>query len=440
MSSLMETAAQKLYEWLEDSRLFGFLAPLQLRRNIEFCGMEVRQYYVDKLALLIKVVLGGLALLTLQGAALFLGREQITTLTRPAAGETAETESLWLASEGAGVSVEVHARELTWEEADESFQEMLASLKVSILGENTSSEQVTEDLVLPDSVAGYPFTLTWSNSDRNVISAEGTVNREDLRQNTAVELKLEADYGEWQWYYTFELTVTAPKTDASRQYLDEVEALLSESEEAGRGLDQWELPQELSGKVLQFYRETDYSNLIWIALLLVLLPLLLWVMKDRDLMEKRRKRRSGMRDAYPEFISTLSLYIAAGLNLQRALQECAADYQQGTEQGKTLREELADFIRKMRAGYSFYQALDAFADSCDEEHYRRLTGLLRQAEKNSMRGLVQLLEQEALTVQEEQRRNFRARGDQISDKLLGPMMLQLAIVMGLIMVPAFLSF
>ncbi len=437
---MINLAAQKLFEWLGNSRLFNLLAPVQLRRNIAFSGMEVRQYYVDKISLLMKVVMCGLALLALQGAALYLGREQITALTRPAAGEAAGTEELLLEAEGESFSVEVYARELSWEEADEIFQELLTLLEVSVLGDNAGTQQVTEDLVLPDSVEGYPFTLSWSSSDRTVISADGAVNRENLERDTLVELKLEADYGEWQWYYTFELTVLMPQTDAAQQYFRAVEALLEESEEESRNQDEWELPQELNGNVLRFYREADFGSLIWIALLLVLLPPLLWVLKDRDLMDQRRKRRDGMREAYPEFISTLSLYIAAGLNLQRALQECALDYQQPSGKGKPPGQELSDFTKRMRDGYSFYQALEAFADACDEEHYRRLAGLLRQAEKNSMRGLVQLLEQEALSVQEEQRRSFRAKGDQISDKLLGPMMLQLAIVMGLIMVPAFLSF
>ncbi|MCD8380587.1 MAG: type II secretion system F family protein [Lachnospiraceae bacterium] len=440
MSGLIERIAQKLYEQMEKSRIFGVLAPLGLRSSIEFGGMEVQQYYTGKISLLIRVLAAALLLFALQGMALYLEREQVTVFTRPAAGEAMETEEITLETEGAGITVEIYARELTWEEADESFQSLLSLLEESVLGDNTGAGQVTGDLVLPDSVEGYPFTLSWSSSDRSVISAEGTVNREDLAQDTAVELTLKADYGEWQWYYTFELTVMMAETDAFGQYLKDVEALLQESEEASRDQDQWELPLELNGTALRFYREKDYSNLIWIAILGVVLPPLLWVLKDRDLMDRRRKRREVMRDAYPEFISSLSLYIAAGLNLQRALCECASDYQRTPGRIRAPGQELSDLVKRMRGGYSFYQALESFADACDEEHYRKLAGLLRQAEKNSMRGLVQLLEQEALDVQEEQRRNFRMKGDQMSDQLLGPMMLQLAIVMGLIMIPAFMSF
>ncbi|MCD7806399.1 MAG: type II secretion system F family protein, partial [Lachnospiraceae bacterium] len=147
-----------------------------------------------------------------------------------------------------------------------------------------------------------------------------------------------------------------------------------------------------------------------------------------------------MRLAYPEFISRLALYIAAGLNIQRAMAECAEDYQKDYGQEKLLGKELSEFMKRTKDGYSFYQALEIFAENCDEEHYKKLAGILRQAEKNSMRGLAQMLGQEAAAVQEEQCRDSRARGDRISDKLLGPMMLQLIIVMGLIMVPAFLSF
>ncbi|MCD7738992.1 MAG: type II secretion system F family protein [Lachnospiraceae bacterium] len=436
----MEKQAGRIYARLSESRLFELLAPLRLRRNIEFSGMEVQSYYVDKIALSLKVFFGGLLLIVLLGVSLYLQKEQVTVLERPAAGESMDMEELWLGEEGAAIQVEVYPRELTKEEADESFESLLSALEQLIPGENESLAEVTEDLLLPDLVDGYPFALTWSSFNWEVVSSEGEVDREELAEDTQVELRLKADYGGWQWYYTFTLTVLAPVMSAEQEYLHTVEMLLKESEEEGRGEEQWELPGELEGAVLEFYRTVDYSSLVWLALLLLLLPPLLWAAKDQELWEKRKRKRARMESAYPEFISRLSLYIAAGLNLQRAMAECAADYQQDFGQERLLGRELSDFMRRMKDGYSFYQALEAFAESCDEEHYKKLAGLLRQAEKNSMRGLAQMLEQEAATVQEEQRRDSRARGDRISDRLLGPMMLQLAIVMGLIMVPAFLSF
>ncbi len=436
----MEKLAGRIYARLSESRLFELLAPLRLRRNIEFSGIEVQSYYVDKIALSLKVFFGGLLLIVLLGLSLYLQKEQVTVLERPAAGESSDMEELWLGEEGAAIQVEVYPQELTKEEADESFESLLSALEQLIPGENESLAEVTEDLLLPDSVDGYPFALTWSSFNWEVVSSEGEVDREELAEDTQVELRLKADYGGWQWYYTFMLTVLAPVMNAEQEYLHTVEMLLKESEEEGRGEGQWELPGEMEGAVLEFYRTVDYSSLVWLALLLLLLLPLLWAAKDQELWEKRKKKRARMESTYPEFISRLSLYIAAGPNLQRAMAECAADYQQDFGRERLLGRELSDFMKRTKDGYSFYQALEAFAEACDEEHYRKLAGLLRQAEKNSMRGLAQMLEQEAATVQEEQRRDSRARGDRISDKLLGPMMLQLAIVMGLIMVPAFLSF
>ncbi|MCD8326958.1 MAG: type II secretion system F family protein [Lachnospiraceae bacterium] len=395
---------------------------------------------MDKIALFMKVVLGGLLLLLLQGTALYLQKEKITVLERPEAGEASDTRQLLLEKEEAVVSVEIHPREMTKEEADESFEALLPVLEQIILGENESFAEVMHNLALPENVDGYPFTLSWSSLNPEVISSEGEVNREELTEDAQAQLRLKADYGGWQWYCTFEMTVPAPLWDSEQAYIHMVESLLRESEEESRGEGQWEIPDTLEENTLDFYRVVDYSSLLWLAILLVVLPPLLWVAKDHDLWEKRKKRRERMRDAYPEFISRLALYIAAGLNLQRALAECAADYQQDFGQEKLLGRELSECMKRMKDGYSFYQALDAFAEACDEEHYKKLAGLLRQAEKNSMRGLAHMLEQEAAAVQEEQRRDSRARGDRISDKLLGPMMLQLAIVMGLIMVPAFLSF
>ena len=66
--------------------------------------------------------------------------------------------------------------------------------------------------------------------------------------------------------------------------------------------------------------------------------------------------------------------------------------------------------------------------------------LLVQNLKKGNRGVLALLERESAAAIEERKRKAKICGEQASAKLLGPMFIQLALVMALVMIPAFLSF
>lgn len=439
MSKWLDQLADNIFLLLQKSPAFSWLAPMHVRRDIRFHGMEIRAYYVKKLALILKVGLCGMLLLALSGLKSFWQAEPLTALERPLAGEAAETRQVLVEPEAGELTLQIYPRELTWEEADGYFGPMLAFLEEYILGENESALEICSDLVLPEEVEGYPFTLSWKSGARDIISDTGAVDRAALTAETEVELTLEAGYGSWQWQYSFTVTVLPEALTESEQWVRDLEQLLKDSEENSRQETVWTLPEELAGRGIRIFAAKDSATFFYLLILFLILPPALWAGQDRELWNRRKKRRSRMRQEYPEFVSSLSLYIAAGLNLPRALAECEADYQRDGGEAPAGRQ-LSELMKRLRDGHSFYQALDIFAEDCDEEHYRRLAGILKRADKNSMRGLARQLETEAAAVQEEIKRHSRAQGEQISTKLLGPMMIQLAIVMGLIMIPAFASF
>lgn len=439
MSAWTEALAKRLFALLEKSRAFLWLAPMRVRRDLGFHGMDVRPYYVGKLALIVKAGLCGALLLALLGLGSLRQAGPLTAVERPEAGETAVIREVRVEPGVGEIEIPVYPRELTWEEADALFGPMLSVLEESMLGENESIREIRADLSLPESAEGYPFALYWSSSARDILSDTGIVDRTALTEETEVELTLEAVYGSWQWKYVFTVTLLPELLTESEQWARAVEQLLRESEEGSRQEAEWTLPKEAAGEDIRVFQKEDFTAVIYVLLLFLVLPPVLWTAQDRELRTRRKKLRSRMRQAYPEFVNSLSLYVAAGLNLPRALEECEADYRRGG--GEVLAgKRLSELRKRIRDGHSFYQALDLFAERCDEEHYRRLAGLLKQADQNSMRGLARQLEQESAAAQEELRRGSRARGEQISNQLLGPMMIQLAIVMGLIMIPAFASF
>jgi hypothetical protein len=72
--------------------------------------------------------------------------------------------------------------------------------------------------------------------------------------------------------------------------------------------------------------------------------------------------------------------------------------------------------------------------------YIKLMTLLEQNVKRGTKGLTVFFEQEEAAALEERKNLAKRYGEEAGTKLLGPMMLQLLVVMLMIMVPAFMSF
>ena len=100
---------------------------------------------------------------------------------------------------------------------------------------------------------------------------------------------------------------------------------------------------------------------------------------------------------------------------------------------------LHQMICEMENGMSEVRAYQEFAKRCDLQPYRKLVSLLISGQKIGNRNLMEKLEEEAERVFLERKNTARKLGEEASTKLLIPMMLMLMVVMGIVIVPAFLS-
>ena len=95
---------------------------------------------------------------------------------------------------------------------------------------------------------------------------------------------------------------------------------------------------------------------------------------------------------------------------------------------------------EMEGGLPEAQAYERLGNRCGLSEYKVLSVLLIQNLKKGNQGVLTLLERESAAAIEERKRKAKISGEQASAKLLGPMFMQLALVMALVMIPAFLSF
>ena len=149
------------------------------------------------------------------------------------------------------------------------------------------------------------------------------------------------------------------------------------------------------------YRDVaKWDKFMILGMLLCVTAFLLWYGGDQDLRKERKKRQAVFEENYLNFISGLSLYLSAGLNLQTAMRYCVKDYTRKKPEGDRLREALLNFDKDLANGYSFQRALDVFAERADHIYYKRLVGLLQQGVVNGTSDLARTLREEVGKIKE----------------------------------------
>ena len=436
----LEQMARFMYIWLRKSRLSGVCFPKSVQRDMRALGREEEVYYVQKLIYVCGLFIAGTVLAAVYFVYLWIDDSQrIERIERPKAYEEAQEIALKVGKQDDVFHLELEPVVLTREEADAQFEELLKNLDAYILGRNESLEQVRENLLLVESVEGYPFEIYWESDHENLIDTAGTVNRVGLVEDCIVVLTATFYYGDWVWLEQFAVLVQKEALDAEERYTRELGKLLEEAEMTQRESKELELPEAFEEEPLYYQKiEEDYTILL-LVVLVILAGIAVWVGQDKDLHNSRNKRQEAFRIEYVSFAGSLSLYISAGLNLQTAMQVCTQDYIRRKPKEHLLRSALLEFQKDIQNGYGFSEAMERLADVTDDVNYRRLAGLLNQGMINGAQGLSVLLEKEVDRTQEEKRRQSKVEGEKISTALIAPMMLQLGIVIALIMIPAFMN-
>ena len=96
-------------------------------------------------------------------------------------------------------------------------------------------------------------------------------------------------------------------------------------------------------------------------------------------------------------------------------------------------------INEIQDGTPDIPAVEQFGKRCGIQPYLRFASIISQNLRKGSQGLIEILEQEALEAFDQRKQQALRMGETASTKLLFPMMIMLGLVMGIIMVPAFMS-
>lgn len=323
------------------------------------------------------------------------------------------------------------------ETMDALCRELSDRLPELILGINESLTAVSGSLNLQESYEGYPFAVEWESGNMAAVTPEGDVYPGEEPQT--VLLRAELSYEGRRRETEIEVTVAKPSPDEEELVYRELEQLVLAAEADSRGQESFRLPERFRGEELEWRQVVeDNGPMLWIASLAAAVAV--YVLSDRDLHERLAKRRKTLRREYPELVHKLALFVGAGMTVRGALQKMAGDYAAGREQGageSPAYEELRYTCRELHSGVSEGAAYEHFGRRTGLQEYIRLCTLLTQNLKRGSSMLLERLREEADRAAAERLQQSRKLGEEAGTKLLIPMVMMLAVVMVMIMVPAF---
>ncbi len=399
-----------------------------------------RDYYQEKISLLLKIWFAGIGAILLM---LFVQRsesliEEGNIVKRNIGVEEEKPVVLQVFDENnrrTEITYHVAPRTFTQEEIKKQTEKFLEEYESLILGENESLQKVHSNLHLQSNYDTYPMEFIWDSSDYRLLGDDGEVMNENLTKEEVVQLSVEIIYGEETYVHVFNVLVIPPYLSDAEKWQKEILQALSDEDELQKYEKTLTLPDEIEGKNVRFEEKKD-NSVILLFVFLFLVSFILYFAKDKDLEKELELRKKRMSMKYPEFVSKFQLLLGTGMTVKNIFIRLSED----ASLGKELMEETELLNRDMKNGISVREALDRFGRRTANPLYIKFSALLIQNLKKGTDDLTEQLSKESREAFLLRKTNARRLGEEAGTKLLGPMILMLGVVMAVLMIPAFLSF
>ena len=339
------------------------------------------------------------------------------------------------------IEVDMPERVYTTAEKTALIQTVKKALPSHILGENLSFSHIENNLNLITSLADSPVEIQWYSGDPDIIGFDGVIC--PGVPDTGTEVTITADLTLQDHSDTWQQTITVYPSKEPLLLRDEIlQAAEAENSRTAARTGVYHLPEQAGGKQLSWFRTREKRGILLSLLALAGGILSACAMKERRARAMKERQEQLMQD-FPELISYLLLYFGAGLGTRASFRRIAAKYQKelaAQKQPRFAYEEVRFAVQMMENGKTELEAYEEFGSRCGIPCYRSLALLLSQNLRRGSAGITAQLEQEMQEAYEMRRRTARAEGEKTTIRLLLPMSMMLAVVMALILIPAFMSF
>lgn len=343
-------------------------------------------------------------------------------------------------SESEKMKIEIAPRSYTQAEFYQVCNEISQEIHQEVLGENPSFEKVSKDLNFITGYKNYPIQMSYLLNDYSYIHSDGSVDVANLEGEMPVVITFQYSYQDYLFEEEIPLLLT--RGVETKSFMDIWKETYIKQEKDQKTEDRVYLPTQIEGKPVYI---TEKKEPVWlkIGVLFGLLGVLLYLLHDYDLHKQVIERRQELLREYPGFVSKLMLYLGAGISTKNVMYKLCEEYGNKRIRAKEknyLYEELKIMIHEMDNGVYEYKAYESFGIRCKVTQYKLLMTLLVENSKKGSKDILALLEKEGKNSFELRKMQAKRWGEKAGTKLLLPMMLLFAMVMILIMVPAFLTY
>lgn len=367
--------------------------------------------------------------------------EERVWIARPETGTKKQTILMALDETKEEWSLDVVPRQRTAEEIATAFSESIRILN-NVFGIRDGENAVwTNSVSLPRYIEETGVDIRWNSSDATVLSRDGVVQREHLKEARVVNLQARLSFAEEEREHWFTVEIPPYESESREALLYGVREELRSLEGATVGEDGFYLPEKI-GVVTIGLPETSDSVWGMLVALVLFLPFALVFAKHREKEKEKQQRAEALLEAYPQMVTKLTLYTGAGLSLRGAWERLASEYRvKGEKAGKqsAISEEVLILAGELKNGTSEARAYEAFGRRIALKPYLRCASLLVSQLQKGSGGLRKSLESEVRLAWEMQRERAAKKGEEAQTKLLFPMMGMLFLVMAVVMIPAFFS-
>lgn len=339
------------------------------------------------------------------------------------------------------MTITIGEQEYTDQQFEQAIQNSGEKLETLVLAENKSLDEVRSKLNLVSEIPNTGIRVSWELDNYEVMNLQGELRTENLKDDgTLVKLTAVLTYKEEKAEITFYAHVFPPILSRSEKILKRINEEIERLDEETKKEENLLLPSDIDGTPIIWKHGRNFRA-AGLMLLGIVLTLFLYVSEQEKKKKKKEMRDMQLALDYPQMVSKFTLYLGAGMTVRKAWYRISEDYE-GQKEVKGRREVYEEMIYTMheiQGGSSEGECYERFGERCELPAYKKFAAMLSQNLKKGTKGLTSILNQEADNAFEERKSLARKLGEEAGTKMLIPMFLMLAVVLIMIVVPAFFS-
>jgi len=342
------------------------------------------------------------------------------------------------------IKVTVSEQMYEGEEIKAMFENCISKIEKEMLGENESLDHVVTNLNLMTELKGEPVEISWELDNYRIMNIYGEIQEDrTVDEGTLLNLKAVLTYTQdqdRQMVYECSAMIYPKEMTQEEKLIRKIQDEIQKEDMTSQTEEKLILPEKIDGKELKYFEKMDSRGIVLIVMA-VLLGILFYAQELQNQGQELQKRRQQMLRDYPEIINKLTLFLGAGMTIKKAFRKVVTDYEAGKRVfgSRFAYEEMRIALREMESGITEADSYERFGKRCNIQEYIRLGALLSQNMRKGSKGLTHVLRLEAIQAFENRKAAAKKFGEEAGTKLLIPMFMMLAVVLVMVIIPAFLT-